>query len=156
MKKMNILQGIPGSGKSYQAEMFSEANKMVFSEESIICSADKYHGLYVNGVFQPEKLQDAHNWCFRQAINGVFQDIKTITIDNTSLSIWEIQPYWLLGTAFGYRTMIISFRVDPEKAFRRQQHGVPRESFDKMVEKLDKFEPLPFWNYKPAYLEGPA
>src|SRR5271157_4759262 len=112
MKQIKILRGISGSGKStYIKNNFPD---------SIICSAD--HFFMLDGVykFDPEKIGQAHQYCFKSFINFVSIECRGIcVIDNTNCSAWQIAPYYLAGETFGYNVEIIELNVDEETATHR-------------------------------------
>jgi len=135
-----VLRGLPGSGKSYYAK----------SQDAAIVSADSYPGLYEeDGSFHPELLAEAHAhsyWSFLMFLREprMLEGAELILVDNTNLSAWEISPYMLGAAAFGASASILQFDVPPEVCFARQTHGVPKEAFDRMVEKFNS-DLLPFW-----------
>jgi len=132
----------------------------------MIISADDY--FMSDGKYKFDKLQltKAHGQCLKLFVALVKPDKKVvilsglpgsgkskfattvdadIVVDNTNLSVAEIAPYVALSMAYGAHYQIIRIKCDPSVAFARCTHGVPKETFAKMVQ-LEKELVLPsFW-----------
>src|SRR5262249_33726858 len=132
-----------------------------------IVSADTYPGLYARRVddlggplvFRAALLGKAHGMCFKDAIHRVGLRYSVV-VDNTNLTTQEIAPYILLAQAYNATPKIIRMECDPERAFARQTHGVPRRierdgklvaGFDAMVERLAAFKPVHHWQSLPGF-----
>lgn len=120
-KTVVILRGLPGAGKSTWI-------KNNLPSGAVVCSADKYwetpDGEY---KFVQERIGEAHRWCqemFARAI-GAGEDL--VVVDNTSITIREIQPYYNLAVTSGYTVRIVRLEVDPEVAVSRNIHGASRD-----------------------------
>lgn len=136
MNKVYVLRGSSGSGKSFWIK-----HNVV---DPIICSADNFFMKEGKYQFDPKQLGQAHGKCFKDFINAlmVFKDNPeaTIVVDNTSIDNWEISPYVLAATAFGWPWEIIYVKADLEKAIIGNQHGVPEKKVREMFERLDKIK----------------
>lgn len=88
-KRVIIIRGLPGSGKSTMA-----LKHFVDKKGYKICEAD--HFFYDNGVynFDYSKLADAHEYCHNKAISELERGGKVV-ISNTFSRLWEIKE--LLG-----------------------------------------------------------
>lgn len=148
--KIIILQGLPGSGKSYHAARIAE------EEDALIVSADIFAGLYTEDPdggppsFDVTKLGDAHGACLRHCI-GAVQDAGSVVVDNTNTTPLEVAPYVAVAQAFGCEPKLVLVDCGTEKAFARQKHGIPREGFDAMCERLAQFDPAPHWQFIPGW-----
>lgn len=129
------MSGVPGSGKSFYAAGLSKR------ENIFIVSADYY---FLNKPFNPSLLSRAHGECFKQTIDWALKGWD-IVVDNTNLNAWEISPYSLLAQSLDTPFEIHRVECDPEVAFARQTHGVPRAVFDRMVQQFNKRDYLPRW-----------
>lgn len=127
MRRVIILQGVSGSGKSTFARNI--ADKLRFGYKTVtIVSADDY--FTTNGVytFRPEKLTQAHAACFRNFLEALqFRNDPTcVIVDNTNTTHVEIAPYILAARAMFVGDLeVISIICDPTIAKRRNQHGTP-------------------------------
>lgn len=148
---VTILSGLPGSGKSKLArDMTTHADGV--TRTGIVISADDYFMRTGSYVFDPRDIGLAHADCFRRFLDALAALASgkvspfDVIVDNTNLSLWEISPYVLAATAYGgdYPT-VVTVVCDPALAFARQTHGVPRASFDRMVETLESRQLPPFW-----------
>lgn len=152
--KVKVLRGLPGSGKSkYARDMSINANAK-------IVSADDF--FYRSGVYQfdPRDIGEAHSLCFYNflAALGMLKfeadPVDLVIVDNTNLSKWEISPYVLAAHAHGVTDIeIVTIACDPELAFARQKHGVPRVTFDRMFATLESEALLTFWRHTIVYTE---
>ena len=137
-KKLIILSGLPGSGKSHYANLLS-GDISVFSTDDFFMRGGAYK-------YDPSLEGKAHAETFRDFMEHLEAGIEgPIVVDNTNLSAWEISPYVLAGSAYGFSAVIVRILCDPEEAFARQAHGVPREVFDQMVENFANLQYPAHW-----------
>jgi len=130
MKHMTILRGGPGSGKTTFAETVAQR------KQAKVISADDYFthdGCY---DFRPSELGQAHGQCFRRAVASISNWGCDLVVDNTNSQSDEMIPYLALAQAYGYTVEIITMVCDPEVAWARQTHGLPREKFDQINRRL--------------------
>ncbi len=120
VKVLKILRGLPAAGKS------TLASEIVFSPDlgktkisPIICSAD--HFFMKDGVYRRDntQLQAAHNACLLKFLSAVKDNNPLVVIDNSSITIDEIAPYWRVGVACDYRVEIITLFCTLELALKR-------------------------------------
>lgn len=133
MRKAIILSGVSGSGKSTYAE------KLLQQSQGVKVSADHFfmkYGVSAEGKqteaavyhFDPSKLQEAHNDCFRRFVGFLMEGWSDIVVDNTNTMVWELSPYMLAASAFGYAAEIRTLWVhstDLTMAWKRNIHKVP-------------------------------
>lgn len=127
VNKVLILSGLPGSGKTYYADTLQRK----WGHRCMIVSADHYWGK--GNPFDVAKLDRAHAYCYRNFLEQVKRRTELVIVDNTNLRAIEIAPYHLGAIAFGYEAEVAVLQCPPEEAFRRQQHAVPAETFERMV-----------------------
>ena len=137
MKKLTIMRGIPGSGKSHYTRKYPTA---------VICSADNYFkrpdGFY---DFNFRVLKNAHAWCRKKVECAMAGDTwgpsPSIIVDNTNTRHWEYAEYLKLADKYGYdvETIVIGDFDDAsvKKYAERNTHGVP---VDKVIEMAQRFE----------------
>lgn len=102
MRKLIIIRGASGSGKSTFAQLLSEAFKAQ-DLQVVLCEADKYFysesGEY---NFDLTKLQEAHEWCQASALVAMSKGVEIVILSNTSTANWEISPYLKMAERFEY------------------------------------------------------
>jgi predicted kinase len=132
-----ILSGISGSGKSTYARRNYPG--------AVVCSADKFPGLYVDGELQFAKLSDAHNACLREFTVALLEGAPVIVVDNTNTTATEIAPYAAMALAFGAKLQILTIECDVEIAHGRNLHNVPRGGVEAQAARLESRDLPPWW-----------
>jgi len=132
-KKLYIVRGLPGSGKS------TFALDLVGSD-FLVCEADKYFMQDGEYKFDGSKLKEAHESC-RSLVETYMKDslvndqfYREIAVSNTFTQEWEMQPYFDLAKQYGY--MVFTVIVENRHG-GVNQHGVPDEALTRMK---DRFE----------------
>jgi predicted kinase len=132
-KKLYIVRGLPGSGKSTFAEALVGA-------DFLVCEADKYFMVDGEYRFDGSKLKEAHESC-RNLVETYMKDslvndqwYREIAVSNTFTQEWEMQPYIDLAKQYGY--MVFTVIVENRHG-GVNQHGVPDEALTRM---RDRFE----------------
>lgn len=146
MKRVMIVRGLPGSGKSRWAEKYI----LDSPSSAVICSADSFFNkresvgqldgkpMYFSEYkFDPTKLSIAHSECFKGFLNAIMEGCETIVVDNTNIRRWEYQNYELAARVGGYVVDIIEFRattIDEVKVcIGRNTHNVPSNIIAQMA-----------------------
>ncbi|XP_044524210.1 NEDD4-binding protein 2-like 1 isoform X4 [Gracilinanus agilis] len=88
-KQLYLLRGLPGSGKSTLARQLKHnfPRALIFSTDDFFFKED---GTY---EFNPDVLEEAHDWNQRRARKAMRNGTSPIIIDNTNLHAWEMKPY---------------------------------------------------------------
>lgn len=134
-KRVTILQGIPGAGKSSS-----------ISPTAKVVSAD--HFFVMNGKYQfnPRLLTQAHAACLRQYVQFLQAGEEEVVVDNTNTSVAEIAPYYALAEAYGYAVKIHTHLCDAETGAKRNIHGVSLDACERMVSRIERTNrELPPW-----------
>ena len=130
MKKLILLRGLPGSGKSTAAKLFQGSGYSSHYE------ADMYFINEETGEYQfdPSKLKLAHNWCAIQTQKAMVDEIPTIVISNTFTQEWEMDNYCELAKMHDYQvfTLIVENRHGGVNV-----HGVPDDKLKAMEERFE-------------------
>lgn len=143
-----VLQGVPGSGKSYLAKSYVSQFAGVKVE---VVSADDFFVELGGGTykFDKTKLEDAHGYCFRRFIAAVQTKAASIVIvDNTNTTPVDVSPYMLGASAFGYKAEILRVECDVKTAAARNTHNVPFKKVEEMAARIKSFKGLPRWKLR--------
>ena len=145
MRRVVIMRGLPGSGKSryVKALLEAEAKTSGHTYISTVCSADKFFDKPVDEIvpatgevlkttiydFNPTKLPEAHSACMRGFVEALKLGVGLIVVDNTNIHKWEYQNYVSVATLAGYQVEIVEFRAttieEVKTCIRRNTHKVP-------------------------------
>lgn len=144
LKRVTIMRGLPGSGKSSWIQNHIKAQRMFSC--TYTCSADLHFMKEGKYVFNPLELGEAHRGCLRAFVELITMpwdpSLPTceIVVDNTNMRVEEMLPYIRVAQAFNIPIRVIHLIVSPETAFERGLHGVPNSSIKRMAE---RFQPIP-------------
>jgi predicted kinase len=143
MRKLIIMRGLPGSGKSHRAN-----NLCLFYRskdcDAVICSADDFFLIGSNYEFDASQLDLAHTHCKSMCAEYMKKDYDYIIIDNTNITFKEIIPYLELAVRFKYKVELLEsnsvWAWNAEECFKRTVHGVPLDKIKEMLKKYEKVE----------------
>ena len=132
-KKLYIVRGLPGSGKS----TFAEA---LVGSDFLVCEADKYFMVDGEYKFDATKLKQAHEYC-RNLVETYMKDSLVndqfyceIAVSNTFTQEWEMQAYFDLAEKYGY--MVFTVIVENRHG-GVNQHGVPDDKLEQMKNRFE-------------------
>jgi predicted kinase len=125
-KKLIILRGLPGSGKSTWVDELIKVKCVVCSADNFFCNES---GTY---KFDPSKIAQAHEKCKIKAFNAMAKGEQLIIIDNTNIQHWEYELYTFFAHHFDYEVSIKTIgstsNVEKIKEYvKRNIHGVDIE-----------------------------
>lgn len=136
-----VFRGVSGAGKSTLAKLIAE---VVLG--TVIASADNF---MVNEIgaykYDASKLGAAHGACFRTFIKALLDDAPVVIVDNTNVGQIDIAPYVAGAAAYGYRSLIVEFQIDPKHALSRATHSVPEDKIAQMTDRLAALTLPPWW-----------
>jgi len=132
-KKLIILRGLPGSGKSKIAKQLV-GNGVIHSTDSYFMKNGKY-------VFDVDSVGKFHGLNLMASIRSMKKGISPVIIDNTNIMAFHCIKYVEAGKIYGYEIIIIEpeapWAFDVEELVKRNTHEVPR---DTIVEMLCQYE----------------
>lgn len=142
-RKIVVLRGIPGSGKTTFVRNTYPGATVVSADDYFVGEDGVYR-------FNPAEIGQAHGRCFRLFIESVQRGDLLVVVDNTATSIAEIAPYILGSQAYGYGAEIVTLRCDPAVAASRNVHGVPEAFVMKMAQALEAGTQalMPWWQHQ--------
>lgn len=168
-KKVFILRGVPGSGKStYIAKKVKEIDEK-FPVDVEVVSADhyfeecphesdfavedfyQYHkkGCTAEKVykFDATRLGRAHRQCQDRFIELLSSNgAMFIFVDNTNTTIKELNSYVKACVGHDVEFVIVNIVCDPKVAATRNKHGVPVEKVLQMHERMTSAKIPDEWN----------
>jgi len=134
MKRVIVLQGVSGSGKTHFAKELLHTHA---TDHPRVISSDDYFTDSNGYKFDPSKLGLAHAWCFRSfvlALQGTADDF--IIVDNSNASAEELSPYMLACAAFFAKATIVRVDCDLEVAAKRTTHNVPTNAISRQAARI--------------------
>lgn len=132
-RKIVILRGIPGSGKSTYIRDHTPTAK--------VCSADHYfedaRGRY---NFDIQKIKAAHEFCKMTFLHYLENGVPLIAVDNTNIKLWEFKWYVQRAKMYSYDVEVVRLDIPPDIAAKRCIHGVPEEHIWAKHEQIEPFD----------------
>lgn len=122
MKRIYLIRGLPGAGKSSLADEMAAVFRCEWFE------ADDYFYTPDGYVFDASKLYKAYSQCLSQT-KAAMEEERNIIVSNTFTTEKELKPYLNLAAEHEYHvtTLIVEGRHGNPSV-----HGVPDETMIKM------------------------
>ena len=143
MRKVIILQGISGAGKStYFTKVVDSFTDVVMTFKKV--SADDYFLKDGKYCFDVTKLGEAHSTCLRSYREGLQGNVSLLVVDNTNTNAVDMAPYVALAQMKDYEVEIHRLECPVDIAVKRNLHGTPRKVIEGMqynLERFDRFAP---------------
>ena len=137
---LNIMRGIPGSGKSTEAAK-RVGNGIIHSTDTLIENTGDYRGFFEKmvekGDFLP--LSQAHSLNLNYAITSMKNGVTPVIIDNTNIKHTDAKSYVVAALKLGYADENIHFidigtgGLSAEELAARNTHGVPLDKIQQMM-----------------------
>ncbi len=165
--KLIIVHGLPGSGKSTLSQYLAQKRGLryiILSTDDIVSTIiynidfDTYNNqvsvtndLY---LWSMESIGASHFVNRSKCKQACTKKIPTIVVDNTNLTWEECYPYCQTALDHGYEVEFheptTEWANNIEECFKRNKHGVPMETLEKMMKKK---QPLAYLMLRFAYLK---
>lgn len=135
MKRVYLMRGLPGQGKTAVASALAAGHDAV-----LVVSADHFF-TKPDGTYEwfREGLAAAHEWCRSQYEAAIKTDTNVIIVDNTNIKRRDFKFYEDLALEAGYQFFEITVgNLDVEASAKRNKHGVPRETLERMAKEWQR------------------
>jgi predicted kinase len=140
MKRVVILRGIPGCGKSTYAKSLSGAT--IVSTDDFFTNPDGHYERI------DAKLNEAHTDCLRRFLAALTRGDETVVVDNTNINPVDIAPYYATAQVYGYAPEVITIECPSSVAGPRNLHRVPQEHVEQLEDSLRRFKLPKRWNQR--------
>ena len=129
MKKLILLRGLPGSGKSTFADLIGArgAGYAHFEADMYFMKDGKYK-------FDPSQIKMAHNWCMIQTEKAMANDTSIIIVSNTFTQEWEMDFYYEKAKYYDYDVFSV---ILENRHGGVNTHGVPEDKLEIMKNRFE-------------------
>lgn len=132
MKRVIILRGLPGSGKSTLTREISR----IRCGDCLIFNARLQ--LYDT---HPAKAGWAHSECFKMFVLSAVAGNPVLIVDNTNTTAIQIAPYANVAEAFGYEVHIVEIGCSIVDSITWNIHRVPEDVICRMAMNVSRGVP---------------
>ena len=141
-KKLILMRGLPGSGKSFKAALLMGAAHLSSPAYTHnIFSTDDYWEQNGKYIFVGRMIGVAHEWNQKRVKKALQAGVYTIIVDNTNTCWKEIKPYVDMAKEYGYKIELqeanTAWQFDVEKCARRNIHSVPQGAIQRMMDRWE-------------------
>lgn len=143
MKQLIIMRGLPGSGKSTEAQARATAHMVARGKSVAICSTDDFHMQDGKYVFQQENLGRFHVLNQRLVAGLMKLEVELIIVDNTNIRYRDMSSYRLSAREYDYKVKVLTIGEAELKGehtpsyiswcAEHNTHNVPREVIERMA-----------------------
>jgi predicted kinase len=131
LKKVYILRGVSGSGKSTFIKKLPK-NKVVHSTDKFFYKGNKY-------IFDLKKLPLFHRKNFKEYQESLQKRKKIIVVDNTNLLCKHVKPYIDEARKYGYKVILVDFLPrGREYHYKKNIHNIPLRAIDMQIKNYYK------------------
>jgi NEDD4-binding protein 2 len=139
-KVLVLMHGLLGGGKSTLAQKLAKENN------AVIYSTDNFWLIDGEYKFDFKYLGDAHRWNQLNVLKALRSSYPYVIVDNTNLTWAECEKYVRMAFDFDYEVAIVEpdtpWKYDVEECFIRGTHGVPKETLEKMLARMESTESI--------------
>jgi predicted kinase len=145
-RQVIIMQGVSGSGKSTLARKLKAAMGHFGLGRCEIVSADDL--FFASGTYryEPSKIGEAHDDCFRSFLRHLAsEDVQLVLVDNTNTLAIDIAPYMRAASAFGWLCRVLCVDVDVKTAASRNGGRAPNAVVEMQERNLEHARYPAYW-----------
>jgi tRNA nucleotidyltransferase/poly(A) polymerase/predicted kinase len=132
-RRLVLMRGLPGSGKSTRAKEIAGNHGKIFSTDDYF--GDPY-------VFDGSKIAQAHQWNQDRTAKAMAAGHPLVVVDNTNIKREHMEPYLKLAKQHGYDVSYEHSKApwawDEHECARRNAHGVPLAAIKNMKHSFDE------------------
>jgi len=139
-KKLYLVRGLPGSGKSTLGDILKGENGSKFEADTFFM-VKKENGEVIdrhveNGVYDYDKdlIGNAHSDCLSRTENSMSNDVENVVVTNTFTQEWEMEKYYELAIKYDYQVFSI---IVENRHGGIDKHNVPNKSLKNMERRFD-------------------
>lgn len=121
-----IMQGAPGSGKSYLANLIRLGIEAVGGKVFVCPTDDFFKDLNGGYRYDPAKLEEYHKMN-QQRVQCILQYKGSAIVDNSNVRAWEAKPYVQMAVQLGIPVTFIRCAGNFPNV-----HGVPADKVEQM------------------------
>lgn len=129
-KRLVIIRGLPGSGKTTLAHEISGNSGKIFSSDDYFIE----NGYY---IFQQGKCRDANLWNQKRVEEAIKSEEQLIIVDNVNARKWEAKAYVELAVKHGFEIQFVepntSWKFDVDILAEKSVHSVSKKHIVRML-----------------------
>ena len=133
-KKLIIMRGLPGSGKSFLAKQLGFGG-VVFSTDDYFMNRSVYK-------FDCSFLEKAHQWNLERAKWAMRDGLSPVVIDNTNICAWEPLEYVKFGISRQYDVEVrlpeTPWANNFSELLKRNTHNLPETVLKRMFDNFNQ------------------
>ena len=131
MKKLMLIRGLPGTGKSTRAKLLISIGEFHAHFE-----ADMFFERDGKYAFNASRLPAAHQWCQKSAMDALLAG-KNVVVSNTFTTAEEMFPYFAIAEEVGAKVEIVTLLKEFGSI-----HAVPESTMERMRRRFQSSETL--------------
>lgn len=126
MKKLIMIMGVPGSGKTTKAKELQKLLSAYHFEADMFMTDESG-----NYKFDPDKLGHCHDCCWNKTFAAMYAG-ATVIVSNTFIKAWEREKYFELARRYGYEVLVIRMNTEYKSI-----HEVPEDKLEWMRNNIE-------------------
>jgi predicted kinase len=145
-RQVIVMQGVSGSGKSTLARKLRAAMGHFGLGRCEIVSADDLFFASGSYRYEPSKIGEAHDECFRAFLRHLASDdVKLVIVDNTNTLAVDIAPYMRASSALGWDCRVVCVECDVKTAGGRNEGRAPSAVIEMQERNLEHTRYPAYW-----------